>query len=864
MQRTQGRSERWLIRAESRAQEARQRGLREGNAGRPAIGARHARAGLRHLGWIEDGIEPDAVRLHEAHHALAARLLGILAEWESMQGRTEYGLRLLDRAEALASADDRGVLLLQRGLLVARAWREGEALQALDEAITLLDGIPAETANLATALLNRSYVYLNVGHVRRARADLVWCRRVAADHGHDLIAAKAVHNLGYCELLAGDIPAALQLFSEAADAYRQSAPGNLPVVAMDKARALLAVGLADDAARELDEAMASFRRQRLDYDLAEAELARSEAALAAGEPADAKRWAAAAGRRFRRQANDACCCLAELTGLRARFASPGRRASIQAEALPLAKRLRGCGLAVDADLAELFAARALLATGREDEARRRIAIVRRRGAAVPLAVALLRRLARAELAEVEGRTGTALTELRAGLALVHARRGRLGSVDLQTGSAALGADLAATGLRIALDRGSAPLVFAWLERSRAQAFRVRPVRPPADPQAAAVLAELRQLGYLIRHAELRGGRDPAMNARHAELQREIREHGWLASGQGETTVQASAGEVGAALEHSGECLVGILARQGVMLAVVVRHESVRLIQLGDFEVAAEAARRLSVDLDALAGRRLPARLEAVIRESVRHQTEVLSTEIIAPLRSSIGDGGVVVVPAGPLASIPWSVLPDMHGRPVTVCPSASSWLAARRRGLAELAKPPGPPAVLVAGPDLKHAATEVTEIAKVYPGCKVLLAEAATVNETLRSLDGVPLGHLAAHGHHDRENVLFSRLDLADGPLMAYDIQQLAAAPRHVVLSSCDVGRTVVRPGEEILGFTAALLYVGTTTVISSVTRVADTAAVGTMTAYHRQLAARASPAEALAQACMTEEFSPFVCFGGG
>jgi CHAT domain-containing protein len=146
----------------------------------------------------------------------------------------------------------------------------------------------------------------------------------------------------------------------------------------------------------------------------------------------------------------------------------------------------------------------------------------------------------------------------------------------------------------------------------------------------------------------------------------------------------------------------------------------------------------------------------------------------------------------------------------------------------------------------------------------VLQAEAATVNETLRSLDGVPLAHLAAHGHHDRENVLFSRLDLADGPLMAYDIQQLAAAPRHVVLSSCDVGRTVVRPGEEILGFTAALLYVGTTTVISSVNRVADDAAVGTMTAYHRQLAAGASPAEALAQACMTQEFSPFVCFGGG
>jgi CHAT domain-containing protein len=858
------RSERWLARAESRAQQARQRGLREGNAGRPAVGARHARAGLRHLGWAEDGAQPDALQVHAAHRSLAARLLGILAGWESMQGRTEYGMRLLDRAETLASADDRGVLLLQRGLLLMRTWQGETALRTLDQAVALLELNPAETANLATALLNRSYAHLNVGHVRRARADLAWCRRVALDHGHDLLAAKAGHNLGYCELLAGDIPAALALFNAAAEAYRLSAPGNLPVVAMDKARALLAVGLAGDAASELDGAMASFRRQRLDYDLAEAELARAEAALAAGEPADARRWAAAAGRRFRRQGNDACSGLAALIRLRARFALPGRRASIAADALLLAERLRGCGLVIDADLAELLAARALLAAGRPDAARQRIAVVQRRGAAAPLAVALLRHLARAELAEWEGRTGTALAELRAGLTLVQARRGRLGSVDLQTGTAALGAGLATTGLRLALDRGSAPLVFAWLERSRAQAFRVRPVRPQVDPQVAAVLAELRQLGHLIRHAELSGGRDPAMIARHAELQREIREHGWLASGQGEATAQASVGEVSAALEQSGQCLVGILARHGVTLAVVVRHGSVHLVQLGDFEVAAEAARRLNVDLDALAGRRLPARLEAVIRDSIRHQTEVLTAEITAPLRSSMGENGVVIVPAGPLASIPWSVLPDMHGRPVTVCASASSWLTAWRRGLAETAKAPGRPAVLVAGPDLEHAAAEVMEIAKVYPGCRALLPKAATVSATLRALDGVPLAHLAAHGHHDRENVLFSRLDLADGPLMAYDIQQLAAAPRHVVLSSCDVGRTLVRPGEEILGFTAALLYVGTTTVISSVTRVADTSALGTMTAYHRLLAAGARPAEALAQAALTEQFSPFVCFGAG
>jgi len=856
------RSSRSLARAERLARRARERGLREGDSGRPAVGARYIRAGLRELGWSEDGDRPDARQVPEMHHALAARMLGILAQSETEQGRTDYGLNLLDRAEALVAADDRGVLCLQRGLIFVRTGRDAEALKALDEAVALLQGNPAETANLAAALINRSLVHLNTGDIRRARLDLIWCQRIAADGGHDRFTAKALHNLGYCDLLTGDIPAALQLFDMAASGYRLTAPGFLPVLAMDKARALLAAGLAGEAADELDQAMTSFRRQRLDHHLAEAELARAEAALATGEPIVARRWAVAAERRLRRRGNDAYACLAELTKLRARSVSAGRPAPIAAEALRLAGRLRGCGLANDADLAELLAARTLLAAGRSEEARRRLAVVRRRGQATPLNVRLLRRLVRAEMAERDGRPGAALAELRAGLALVQTRRGRLGSVDLRTGTAALGADLAAAGLRLALERKSAPLVFAWLERSRAQAFRVRPVRPPADPQAAAVLAELRQLSLLIREAELNGGRDPRMISRQAELRREIREHDWKADGLGEAAAQASLGEVSAALEESGQTLVGIMARTGEMIAVVVRRGSARLVPLGDFEAAAEAARRLNADLDTLAGRRLPARLEAVIKESIGHQAHTLTAEIIAPLRSSLGDDGVVFIPAGALASVPWGVLPDLRGRPVSVCPSASSWLAAWRRQHEQVV-PSGLP-LLVAGPDLEHAAREVTEIAKSYPGCRPLLPDTATVGAALRALDGAPLAHLAAHGHHDQENFLFSRIDLADGPLMAYDIQQLTAAPRHVVLSSCDVGRTVVRPGEEILGFTAALLYIGTASVTSSVTRVGDDAAVGIMTAYHRLLTAGTRPAEALARATATEPLSPFVCFGGG
>ena len=843
-----------------RAWAAHRRGVQAGAAGRPVSGARQLRTGLSLLGWEEAGPRP----IVEQCRPVAARLLISLAHLEAEQGRTEHGLRLLGLAEELTDPADRGVLLSQRGLLLMRTWQMDAALRLFDAAVPLLDGYD-DARVLARLLLNRGFLHLNAGRVHRARADFAWCGQIAAAGGHDSLAAKATHNLGCCDVLAGDIPAALTVFAAAEEGFRLTAsatPQWVPVLAADKARALLAVGLSRDAIVELDGAIAAFRRLRLDQDLAQAELTLAQAALAAGALAAGRRWAVAARRRFRRQGNASCEQLAELLLLRTRFAEPGRRPGpVAAQAALLAARLRDGGLPNDADLAELVAARALVAARRPAEARRRIAATRR-GPGGSLEVGLLRQLAPAQLAQLEGRPAAMLAELRTGLALLGARRGRLGSVDLQTGAAALGADLAAAGLRQALHRGSAPLVFGWLERSRAQAFLARPVRPPADARTAEVVAELRQLEYLIRTAELSGTRDPAAIVRRSRLQREFRQLSWQAVGRGEAAGQVSPAEISAALRTSGQRLVSLLARDGRLHAVVLTGRSVRLVGLGDFGLAAEAARRLGADLDTLAAGRLPERLAAVVRESVRRQTDVLAAEVASPLGPLLGEDGVVIVPAGPLASVPWNLLPELRGRPVTVCPSASSWLTAWRRRTTSPAA--GAPPLLVAGPDLAHAAAEVTAIAAIYPGTRPLLAESATVSAALRGLDGCPLAHLAAHGHDERENFLFSRLDLADGPLMAYDVQQLAAPPGQVILSACDVGRSVVRPGDEVLGFTAALLYVGTATVISSVARVADEAAVGIMTAYHRRLRDGAGPATALAEAAAAEPFSPFVCFGAG
>jgi len=471
-----------------------------------------------------------------------------------------------------------------------------------------------------------------------------------------------------------------------------------------------------------------------------------------------------------------------------------------------------------------------------------------------------RRLALAERCAAAGDPGGVRRHCRLGLRLLSRHQSRFGSLDLRTGSAALGLELARMGLDAALAGGSPAQVFSWLERSRAQSFRALPVRPPVDARITDIVAELRHLAAEIRAAELAGRRDPAARRRCAELERAVRAHGWQAVGAGERGATPTLSQVRAELGSTDSALVSLAVQRGQLLGLVVTGRGAWLRRLSSWDAVTEAASRLHRDIEALCDRVLPSAIDAVVRLSARRQSAELAQRILAPLRRLIGDRDLVLVPTRSLSAVPWSVLPELRGRPVTVTPSASAWLDARRTPLPTGSAPP----VLVAGPHLDHAAAEVAEIARVRPDAVVLRGADATVPAVLDQLDGGDVVHIAAHGHHEKDNVLFSRLDLIDGPLMAYDVQLLRAAPSHVVLPACDVGRTVVRRGDELLGFTAALLYMGTRSVVSCVNRVLDERSVDSMSRYHRALRDGHSPARALADACAGDPLSPFVCFGAG
>ncbi|HZB48130.1 MAG TPA: CHAT domain-containing protein, partial [Mycobacteriales bacterium] len=397
-------------------------------------------------------------------------------------------------------------------------------------------------------------------------------------------------------------------------------------------------------------------------------------------------------------------------------------------------------------------------------------------------------------------------------------------------------------------------------------------RPPDDAPLAAALVELRRVAGEAEAALLAGrpGGDRLL-VRRAALEERVRR---LARGAAGPLFAPSAEpptveQLGAALGDA--VLVELIATisDDVLVAVTIADGEPVLHPLGSREAA---RRELGALLFAL--RRLALRYGdlAAARRQVAAAAERLEAAVLTPLRDVVGDRPMVLVPTGSLRSTPWALLPSCRGRAVTVAPSAAVWLRATERDRAA----PGPVdgrVLLVSGPGLDGAAAEIEQLAAAYPDAIRLAGQAATVEATLAALDGAAVAHVATHGTLRSDNPLFSALELADGPLTAYDLERLSGAPSLVLLPACQSGAGHVLAGDEVMGLTSALFALGTRTAVATVIPVPDEATRPLMLAMHNGLRAGRSPAEALAVAQDAADRSDpaalatvggFVCYGAG
>jgi tetratricopeptide (TPR) repeat protein len=817
---------------------ARASDLLEGGGGILAL--RVAGLAAKELGRLEEGLAflHRALEMASATDAYAAaqvrmNLVGLL----TARGDVTGALTNAARAESVLRGHDADRLAANKACALARAGRVDEAHEVAAEALPRLrEG--HDPAALNGLLTNLGLARAFRGEYDGAEEALAEAVAVGEAAGLRHQTAMAKGNLAFVASRRGDVPRALCLFAEAEPGLTGE---RLAQCRFDQAETLIMAGLPGEARPVLTAALEAVIEHGYGCDVADGFLLLAHAELADGNAEQATEAAEQARTTFAEQERAGWMLLAEHVLLKARWACGERSAVLLRSAVAIADRLETGGWSDAADEARIVAARVALSLGRP--AGHLLGTVGRSRGPASAQIAAWHALA-LERSARDDHSG-AVAAVKNGLEVTEEHAEVLDALDLRARAAGFAAELAEFGLRLAR---SARELLAVEERRRAIARPVR-VRPPRDPERAAALTALRALSVDHTADTARGGVPSALSARMAELEATIRARTRRRPSGASPPRSAAATGIAAALGE--RALAEFVAIGGDLHAVTVTDGRPRRHHLGACD---EAVREIG--LLRFAARRLAEKDDTATLTALTATAERLDGLLLAPLGPVLGDRELVIAPTGALHGLPWAVLPSLAGRPFTIVPSAGAWIHACARA------PSDGHTVLVAGPDLHHAEREIASLHRLHPGAVVLDGGDARAEPVRDALDGAALAHIAAHGEFREGNALFSRLRLADGPLMVHDLDELAVPPRLVVLSACDIGRG--DGGDAVLGMAGALLALGTATVIASITPVRDQDTPGFMTAFHESLAAGLGPAQALAAIPRAPATAGFLAMGAG
>jgi CHAT domain-containing protein len=788
----------------------------------------------------------EAIRLAEqaGSRQAAAEAQMSLVSVHAERGEMRAALRASERAAAGLRGLPAARMRVQRGAMLCRL---GQFTEAMDEFRAALPVLRRGGDQLweARALENRGNARAYQGELRDADADLRRAESLFLHTGHHLYAADSVWNRGFVAARFGDVPLALTHFDTAEARYaEQGVPA--PEIYLDRCDVLLSVGLHAEALASAENALEATAGSNRSSLAAEAHLSLAQAALAGGDRERARSAAREAVEMFQAQDRESWATVARYVLLRCEDdTTPGSEEALR-DALETADELARAGWAVQELDARIIAARIALRRGDTVRGRYQLEQASHAKRTGPMEVRTRAWHAEALLRLAGGDRTGAEHALRAGIRALDQHRATLGATELRVHTAVHGEELAKLGLQLALADGAPVKVLRWIERWRAGALRWRPVRPPDDSVLADLLAELRRITAREEQQRLNGQQPSSLRRERQAVERQVLTRTRRSIG---STVRLAASAMAISPEAlSGalgdRSLVEYLAFNGQLLAVTVRQGRVRLHELGAAAAAKQALAEIRFALrNVAAGPNTAAKVAA--RELLEKQARQLDSQLLAPVLDAVGDSELVLVPSTTLHDVPWALLPSCAGRAVSVVPSATLWARANELP----ATVPDGRVTLVGGPGLANGYDEVHALAGSYPSARLVAAEDATAANVLLALDGATVAHIAAHGTVRADNPFFSALQVFDGPLTVFDLERLAAPPALVVLPACQSGVTVARPGDEILGLSAALLALGSRALVATVAPVPDHGTQQLMMLLHERLRAGEPPAQALAAA---------------
>ncbi len=794
--------------------------------GQPAHAERLLRRAIRALARAADA--PSELELH------GAALIALASPVFERRG-LDPALELLADADALLPGPDgdrvRELSRVQRAGFLARGgdWRV---------AVELLDPIRPDSPwltrrQLVSVHLNRASALQYLGDLPRSLADLQTALDLAVDGGAPDLEFKARHNLGWARFLSGDVPQALRAMAAAdamaVDVVRATAK-------RDYAHVLLQSGLLDEAAALLLEARAIATEHRLHHEVGEILLDQARLELLRGRAAQAEASARAASRLFQRRGAQGWWVQAAILRGEATLARGTTPRAAARLATTLVELPTGSGV-VRRD-ALLVATEAGIVAGDLDGAAQLLADVSPPGRGAPAARLrydwVATRLALAQ----DDRRG-ARRRMRAAADRLARQLDRPASLDARTAFALHARRLVATDVGAAVATGSAAQVLGASERWRAATARLPSLVPHPDEVLDDLFARLRATRVQLR--DLPDPRAVDELARQADLLEDaIRRREWELA-DNERSVHArrpvTAAEARAHAAATDSDVLVLLSADDRLRAVTIDATGIGLHDVGAADAVAELTRQLLADV-AMAGRRLPAGLATVVRRSLDRHLATLAEMLPIPRTRP----RLVITTTRVLRSVPWRLVPGVDDRAVVVTPSLTAWT---QEATAIDLGAPGPSVVALSGPGLARADAEAAAVATAWEGAATSLERATGADLTSALVDS-DLVHVAAHGHHHDQNPLFSSVVMSDGPLFAYELQRHGVRAPHVVLSACDIGRAMMRPGDEAVGLTACLLACGARSVVAATAPVSDDAAAQLMTGYHAALAAGLPSSRAL------------------
>ena len=708
-----------------------------------------------------------AIRVAE-HNRLATRaalarrtLAGALAE----RGAIPAALREIDTACATLDGVERARSEVFRIGIMNLAGQSAGDVESSDEALLTLR-TRRDYLWEARLLRNRGNWLRMRGDTDAAELELTRARDLFVRVGAHETARVVEIQLAIVALLQGSLPECLARL-DAIDPASVT-PRSRAELELLRAKALATGRLMAEALQSLDAAQALWIRAGVEDH--EGRIDAIALTLLAGDATGALALARATQRSFAAQARPVLAARAAGLALAAQIAGNSLTTGSVRAGRRAAAVLARAGWSLEACRIQVATARAAVELGQL-----RTAVVELAACEPSLRHALS--ADRIEAAHVqalirlkEGDAAAARRAVRHGLSLLERHRAALGAADLRATSSAIGSELATLGLRIALTDPRPWPTLTWAEALRASALQLTPVTPPDNPELRAALTELRQVVADVARAQRAGGPARSLMATQARIETRVRRLSRHVRGVEQASrTRLSRRELVSLLDE--RALVEYVACDGKLFALTLANGRLRRHPLGSLSVVAEQMQWLRFAVQRLARLRRLAPQRAALLAGGEASAGELERALISPLREVIGERELVIVPTGPLHGVPWGTLPTLRTRPLTIAPATTLWCVGSTKNRSRARR-----SVLVAGPRLTQARHELAAVARLRPSARVLTGAEATGSATLRAIDGAAVAHIICHGNLRSDSPLFTSLELADGPLHAYDLQRLRRA----------------------------------------------------------------------------------------